>query len=305
MRYVFTGGENRTTHLMAIAASVAAVALTVMAIIPPSVHTAHGEESAASGSTATATNYDELVGAIAAVDANQSAVIGIAGNISFGGQITVDQGKEITLISDDEACGTACSLDYSGTDLSADDYSLFNVVSGASLTIGGGTDGGNKLSFSGQKNGRLVQVDSNSETGTVVINGGAYNNNGSDSNTSGDGNIAYVFGNGNLTINGGEFANNYANAASGNTTIGVPRSGGSVVRSSGTVTITAEPSAKTPPEPIPMKILISMVAAQSGAKARLPSTTASSYPTPAMRSTTGAPGSTPPVVARSGLPGAW
>ncbi len=234
MRYVFTGSKNRTTPLTAIAASVAAAALTMMAIVAPSVHTAYGEEPVASpGSTVTVTNYDELVDAIAAVGANQSGVISIAGDISFGGQITVDQGRNITLVSDNDACATACALDYSGSN----DYSLFNVVGGATLTIGGDTDETNKLSFSDQPNGRLMQVGSASEEGTAVINGGVYGNNGSESNTSGDGNIAYVFGNGNLTINGGVFQNNIANAASGNATIGVVRSGGAVVRSSGIVTI--------------------------------------------------------------------
>ena len=237
MRHNFMGGKDRHP-LLAIAAGVAAAALAMMSIVPPSVHIAQGEELATSPTpNVTVSNYDELVNVINAIGTDESGVIGIAGEISFGDQITVNQGKKITLVSVNEACGTACSLGYSGTGLSANDYSLFNVAGGASLTIGGGTDETNKLSFSGQKNGRLVQVGSDGEAGAVVINGGTYSNNGSTSNTSGDGNVAYVFGNGNLTINGGEFANNYANAASGDTTIGVSRSGGSVVRSSGTVII--------------------------------------------------------------------
>lgn len=207
-----------------------------MAIVPPSVHIAQAEggESATSLTpTATVSNYGELVDAINGIGANQSGVIDIVSDISFSGQLTVNQGKKITLVSNDAACDTACSLTYSG----GNDYSLFNVVGGAALTIGGGTDGTNKLSFSDQQNGRLVQVGSDGEKGTVVINGGSYANNGSDHNTTGDGNVAYVFKNGNLTINDGAFNGNYASAVSGSATIRTTRSGGSVVRSSGTVTI--------------------------------------------------------------------
>ncbi len=160
-------------------------------------------------------------------------MIAITGSIAFTGQITLNQGKKITLVSDASACGTACELTYA----SASDFSLFNVIGDSRLTFGGGTEDTNKLSFSNHSNGRLVQVGSASDKGTVTINGGTYNKNGSDSNTTGDGNIAYVFENGNLTINGGDFKNNYASAASGSTTIGVTRSGGAVVRSSGSVTI--------------------------------------------------------------------
>lgn len=160
-------------------------------------------------------------------------MIAITGSIAFTGQITLNQGKKITLVSDASTCGTACELTYA----SASDFSLFNVIGDSSLTFGGGTEDTNKLSFSNNSNGRLVQVGSASDKGTVTINGGTYNNNGSTSNTTGDGNIAYVFKNGNLTINDGDFQNNYASAASGSTTIGVTRSGGAVVRSSGSVTI--------------------------------------------------------------------
>lgn len=233
MRHIFMGGRV-SAPLSVVAAGVAAAALAMMAIIPPSVHIAQGEEPATSLiPDVTVSNYDELANAINSVGANQSSVIDIAGDISFLGQLTVDQGKKITLVSDNDACGTACGLGYSGTN----DYSLFNVVGGAALTVGGGTDETNKLSFSDQKNGRLVQVGSDDEEGTVIINGGAYSNNGSTSNTTGDGNIAYVFKNGNLTINGGEFANNYVFHAEDSPTIGVSRSGGAVVRSSGSVTI--------------------------------------------------------------------
>ena len=233
MRHIFMGGRV-SAPLSVVAAGVAAAALAMMAIIPPSVHIAQGEEPATSLiPDVTVSNYDELANAINSVGANQSSVIDIAGDISFLGQLTVDQGKKITLVSDNDACGTACGLGYSGTN----DYSLFNVVGGAALTVGGGTDETNKLSFSDQKNGRLVQVGSDDEEGTVIINGGAYSNNGSTSNTTGDGNIAYVFKNGNLTINGGEFANNYVFHAGDSPTIGVSRSGGAVVRSSGSVTI--------------------------------------------------------------------
>ncbi|WP_428888243.1 SpaA isopeptide-forming pilin-related protein [Bifidobacterium dentium] len=212
----------------------AVVALIVASLIPPSVHVAKADDDASAASvtpTAYAANYGQLVNAI---NGSQSAVIAITGNIAFTRQITLKQGKKITLVSDASACGTACELTYA----LVNNFSLFNVIGDSSLTFGGGTEDTNKLSFSNHSNGRLVQVGSASDKGTVTINGGTYNKNGSDSNTTGDGNIAYVFANGNLTINGGDFKNNYASAASGNdVTIRVTRSGGSVVRSSGTVTI--------------------------------------------------------------------
>ena len=227
-QYKITGGGYRC-----VASLLAVVALIVASLIPPSVHVAKADDDASAASvtpTAYAANYGQLVNAI---NGSQSAVIAITGSIAFTRQITLDQGKKITLVSDASACDTACELTYA----SASNFSLFNVIGDSSLTFGGGTEDTNKLSFSNHNNGRLVQVGSASDKGTVTINGGTYNKNGSDSNTTGDGNIAYVFKNGNLTINDGDFQNNYASAASGSTTIGVTRSGGAVVRSSGSVTI--------------------------------------------------------------------
>lgn len=227
-QYKITGGGYRF-----VASLLAVVALIVASLIPPSVHVAKADDDASATSvtpTAYAANYGQLVNAI---NGSQSAVIAITGSIAFTRQITLDQGKKITLVSDASACDTACELTYA----SASNFSLFNVIGDSSLTFGGGTEDTNKLSFSNHNNGRLVQVGSASDKGTVTINGGTYNKNGSDSNTTGDGNIAYVFKNGNLTINDGDFQNNYASAASGSTTIGVTRSGGAVVRSSGSVTI--------------------------------------------------------------------
>lgn len=209
-------------------------------LIPPSVHVAKADDDASATSVTPTVSVSDYTGLANAIKESQSAVIAITGNIAFTRQITLDQGKKITLVSNASACDTACELTYA----SASDFSLFNVIGDSSLTFGGGTEDTNKLSFSNHSNGRLVQVGSANDKGTVTINGGTYNknggtynNNGSTSNTTGDGNIAYVFKNSNLTINGGDFKNNYASAASGNTTIGVTRSGGSVVRSSGSVTI--------------------------------------------------------------------
>ena len=201
-------------------------------LIPPSVHVAKADDDASATSVTPTVSVSDYTGLANAIKESQSAVIAITGNIAFTGQITL-KGKKITLVSDASACSTACELTYA----SASDFSLFNVIGDSSLTFGGGTEDTNKLSFSNHSNGRLVQVGSARDKGTVTINGGTYNNNGSTSNTTGDGNIAYVFKNGNLTINDGDFKNNYASAASGSTTIGVTRSGGAVVRSSGSVTI--------------------------------------------------------------------
>lgn len=231
-QYKITGGGYRF-----VASLLAVVALIVASLIPPSVHVAKADDDASAASvtpTAYAANYGQLVSAI---NGSQSAVIAITGNIAFTRQITLNH-KKITLVSDASACDTACELTYASAYALVNNFSLFNVIGDSSLTFGGGTEDTNKLSFSNHSNGRLVQVGSASDKGTVTINGGTYNKNGSDSNTTGDGNIAYVFANGNLTINGGDFKNNYASAASGNdVTIRVTRSGGSVVRSSGSVTI--------------------------------------------------------------------
>lgn len=202
-------------------------------LIPPSVHVAKADDDASAASVTPTVSVSDYTGLANAINGSQSAVIAITGNITFTGQITLKQGKKITLVSDASACSTACELTYA----SASDFSLFNVIGDSSLTFGGGTEDTNKLSFSNNNNGRLVQAGSASDKGTVTINGGTYNNNGSTSNTTGDGNIAYVFKNGNLTINGGDFKNNFVFHAGDSPTIGVSRSGGAVVRSSGSVTI--------------------------------------------------------------------
>lgn len=226
-QYKTTGGGYRF-----VASLLAVVALIVASLIPPSVHVAKADDDASATSVIPTVSVSDYTGLTNAIKENQSAVIAITGDIAFTGQITL-KGKKITLVSDANACVTACELTYA----SASDFSLFEVIGDSSLTFGGGTEDTNKLSFSNNNNGRLVQVGSASDKGTVTINGGTYNENGSTSNTTGDGNIAYVFKNGNLTINGGYFKNNYASAASDSTTIGVTRSGGAVVRSSGSVTI--------------------------------------------------------------------
>lgn len=202
-------------------------------LIPPSVHVAKADDDASAASVTPTVSVSDYTGLANAINGSQSAVIAITGNIAFTRRITLKEGKKITLVSDANACGTACELTYA----SASDFSLFEVIGDSSLTFGGGTEDTNKLSFSNHSNGRLVQVGSASDKGTVTINGGTYNNNGSTSNTTGDGNIAYVFKNGNLTINGGDFKNNFVFHAGDSPTIGVSRSGGAVVRSSGSVTI--------------------------------------------------------------------
>lgn len=227
-QYKITGGGYRF-----VASLLAVVALIVASLIPPSVHVAKADDDASAASVTPTVSVSDYTGLANAIKESQSAVIAITGKIAFTGQITLNQGKKITLVSDASACSTACELTYA----SGNDFSLFNVIGDSSLTFGGGTEDTNKLSFSNHSNGRLVQVGSARDKGTVTINGGTYNKNGIDSNTTGDGNIAYVFKNGNLTINDGDFQNNYASAASGSTTIGVTRSGGAVVRSSGSVTI--------------------------------------------------------------------
>lgn len=77
--------------------------------------------------------------------------------------------------------------------------------------------------------------------GWATINGGAFSRNSRGrQNTTGDGNIAYVYPQGNLSVNGGAFEDNYAAAFANPVTMPTgttKRSGGAVIHSQGTVSI--------------------------------------------------------------------
>ena len=157
-QYKITGGGYRF-----VASLLAVVALIVASLIPPSVHVAKADDDASAASVTPTVSVSDYTGLANAINGSQSAVIAITGNIAFTEQITL-RGKKITLVSDANACVTACELTYA----SASDFSLFSVIGDSSLTFGGGTEDTNKLSFSDNNNGRLVQVGSASDKGTVT-----------------------------------------------------------------------------------------------------------------------------------------
>lgn len=215
-------------------------------MIPPATHTAHAADAVAQ--TVEVSSYNELkdvVDRIGADNDRSNHTIVVKENIAFDQMITLDKGQHVTLVSDSTACVASCELTYSDSDVKNHDFSLFNVYGDSSVTIGGGSDGTNKLSFSGEANGRLLLVGTDTEGvnqhGWATINGGAFSRNSRGrQNTTGDGNIAYVYPQGNLSVNGGAFEDNYAAAFANPVTMPTgttKRSGGAVIHSQGTVSI--------------------------------------------------------------------
>lgn len=241
--------KTLTPHscLAALAAGVTAAAIALAAaLIPPATHTAHAADAVAQ--TVEVSSYNELkdvVDRIGADNDRSNHTIVVKENIAFDQMITLDKGQHVTLVSDSTACVASCELTYSDSDVKNHDFSLFNVYGDSSVTIGGGSDGTNKLSFSGEANGRLLLVGTDTEGvnqhGWATINGGAFSRNSRGrQNTTGDGNIAYVYPQGNLSVNGGAFEDNYAAAFANPVTMPTgttKRSGGAVIHSQGTVSI--------------------------------------------------------------------
>ena len=233
--------------LAALAAGVTAAAIALAAaLIPPATHTAHAADAVAQ--TVEVSSYSELkdvVDRIGADNDRSNHTIVVKKNIAFSQMITLDKGQHVTLVSDSTACADSCELTYSDSDVKNHNFSLFNVYGDSSVTIGGGSDGTNKLSFSGEANGRLLLVGTDTEGvnqhGWATINGGAFRRNSwGRQNTTGDGNIAYVYPQGNLSVNGGAFEDNYAAAFADFVTMPTgttKRSGGAVIHSQGTVSI--------------------------------------------------------------------
>lgn len=244
--------KNTDSHscLAALAAGVTAAAIALAtALIPPATHTAHAADAVAQ--TVDVSSYNELkdvVDRIGADNDRSNHTIVVKKNIAFDQMITLDKGQHVTLVSDSTACVASCELTYSDSDVKNHNFSLFNVYGDSSVTIGGGSDGTNKLSFSGEANGRLLLVGTDAagvnQRGRATINGGTFNNNGkifSDKpNTTGDGDIAYVYPQGNLSVNGGTFRDNQAPAIANPVTTPtgkIQRSGGAVIHSYGNVSI--------------------------------------------------------------------
>lgn len=219
-------------------------------MIPPATHTAHAADAVAQ--TVEVSSYSELkdvVDRIGADNDRSNHTIVVKKNIAFDQMITLDKGQHVTLVSDSTACVASCKLTYSDSDVENHNFSLFNVYGDSSVTIGGGSDGTNKLSFSGEANGRLLLVGTDAadvnQRGRATINGGTFNNNGkifnNKPNTTGDGDIAYVYPQGNLSVNGGTFMGNQAPAIANPVTTPtgkrIQRSGGAVIHSYGNVSI--------------------------------------------------------------------
>lgn len=240
--------KNTDPHscLAALAAGVTAAAIALAtALIPPATHTAHAADAVAQ--TVEVSSYNELkdvVDRIGADDRSNHTIV-VKKNIAFGQMITLDKGQHITLVSDSATCAGTCRLTYSAPAIANHNFSLFNVYGDSSITIGTGAEDTDRLAFSGEANGRLLLVGTDTEGvnqhGWATINGGAFSRNSRGSqNTTGDGNIAYVYPQGNLSVNGGAFEDNYAAAFANPVTMPTgttKRSGGAVIHSQGTVSI--------------------------------------------------------------------
>lgn len=222
----------------------AAVAL-VAALVPPATHTAHADDAVAQ--TVEVSSYDDLKNVVERIGDNDRSghTIVVKKDIAFDQMITLSKGQHITLVSDSATCAGTCRLTYSAPAIADHNFSLFNVYGDSSITIGTGAEDTDRLAFSGEANGRLLLVGTDTEGvnqhGWATINGGAFRRNSwGRQNTTGDGNIAYVYPQGNLSVNGGAFEDNYAAAFADPVTMPTgttKRSGGAVIHSQGTVSI--------------------------------------------------------------------
>lgn len=222
----------------------AAVAL-VAALVPPATHTAHADDAVAQ--TVEVSSYDDLKNVVERIGDNDRSghTIVVKKDIAFDQMITLSKGQHITLVSDSATCAGTCRLTYSAPAIADHNFSLFNVYGDSSITIGTGAEDTDRLAFSGEANGRLLLVGTDTEGvnqhGWATINGGAFRRNSwGRQNTTGDGNIAYVYPQGNLSVNGGAFEDNYAAAFADSVTMPTgttKRSGGAVIHSQGTVSI--------------------------------------------------------------------
>lgn len=231
---------------MAAAAGVTAAAVAlVAALVPPATHTAHADDAVAQ--TIEVSSYDDLKNVVERIGDNDRSghTIVVKKDIAFDQMITLSKGQHITLVSDSATCAGTCRLTYSAPAIADHNFSLFNVYGDSSITIGTGAEDTDRLAFSGEANGRLLLVGTDTEGvnqhGWATINGGAFSRNSRGrQNTTGDGNIAYVYPQGNLSVNGGAFEDNYAAAFANPVTMPTgttKRSGGAVIHSQGTVSI--------------------------------------------------------------------
>lgn len=234
------------SRLAAAAAGVTAAAVAlVAALVPPATHTAHADDAVAQ--TVEVSSYDDLKNVVERIGDNDRSghTIVVKKDIAFDQMITLSKGQHITLVSDSATCAGTCRLTYSAPAIADRNFSLFNVYGDSSITIGTGAEDTDRLAFSGEANGRLLLVGTDTEGvnqhGWATINGGAFSRNSRGrQNTTGDGNIAYVYPQGNLSVNGGAFEDNYAAAFANPVTMPTgttKRSGGAVIHSQGTVSI--------------------------------------------------------------------
>lgn len=234
------------SRLAAAAAGVTAAAVAlVAALVPPATHTAHADDAVAQ--TVEVSSYDDLKNVVERIGDNDRSghTIVVKKDIAFDQMITLSKGQHITLVSDSATCAGTCRLTYSAPAIADHNFSLFNVYGDSSITIGTGAEDTDRLAFRGEANGRLLLVGTDTEGvnqhGWATINGGAFSRNSRGrQNTTGDGNIAYVYPQGNLSVNGGAFEDNYAAAFADPVTMPTgttKRSGGAVIHSQGTVSI--------------------------------------------------------------------
>ena len=233
------------SRLAAAAAGVTAAAVAlVAALVPPATHTAHADDAVAQ--TVEVSSYDDLKNVVERIGDNDRSghTIVVKKDIAFDQMITLSKGQHITLVSDSATCAGTCRLTYSAPAIADHNFSLFNVYGDSSITIGTGAEDTDRLAFSGEANGRLLLVGTDTEGvnqhGWATINGGAFSRNSRGrQNTTGDGNIAYVYPQGNLSVNGGAFEDNYAAAFANPVTMptGTTKRSGGAIWARGRLTI--------------------------------------------------------------------
>ena len=158
--------------------------------------------------------YYSLADAVAAVSANETAVIELMADVTVSGMITIDNGRNITLTDD----GTARSI------YRAPGYTsgrLFCITGQSALTLAGSSNSDDKITLAldgngvtTTSNGQFVMVGNASDTtaSTLNIKAGVAMQNAK--NTSGSGAALAIYA-GSINMDGGKIINNTNGATAG------------------------------------------------------------------------------------------
>jgi hypothetical protein len=186
------------------------------------------------------TGYETLEAAVAAVEAEATAVITVNEDVTVTSYINVSGGRNIT-IRNRAGADVTITDGVTNTEPKHSAATILNIQSTAQVTLTGNTTG--SLTFQGVvtastpakrtmftlpqdnagqltiNNGVIVQGHYSSngagvirDYGTVIINGGTFKDNAV---ASGNGSVIFLGGAGSATINGGTFQNNNANNSNG------------------------------------------------------------------------------------------